>query len=107
MTVEDLLETFYEEGLRAFKKRRNNSSQARKLDRHESIPIGETTVSCWREFVMMKVAEYIQELLPDADVRVILDGNESYIDADLSDDETQKLAGTLNGFLQKVGCMRS
>ena len=102
MRTEDFLQELYDKGLKAYKKDRQKSARARKLDRHETITVDGTEVSCWRELVMLKVAQYMQETLPDADIRVVLSGNDSYINADLSDEEKVRLTGKLNSFLEKI-----
>ena len=65
--TERLIEEFMEAGLKAFKSERKRSSEARKLDRHETIelPPDGVKVSYWREFVAYKMAEWIQETVPD------------------------------------------
>ncbi len=107
MTTEELIETFMEAGTKAFKSERKKSSDARKLDRHETIellPDG-VKVSCWREFIAYKTAEWIQETIPTCTVEVELAGNDTTLSVELSDEEHEKLSSELDDFLKKWRCI--
>ena len=103
MTTEDIIERFIDEGLHAYKKNyRHKSLYARRLDRHEPIEIDGYEFSCWREYVVYKMAQYIKEIVPDSELEVDLDGNNSTIRLALSEEEQRKLNGSLFSFLKKV-----
>lgn len=107
MTTQDLIEQFIDAGMRAYKKnyKRKNCSQARRLDRHEPVMINgveDVTFHYWREVVVYKMAEYIQEILPDAEVNMILDGNNSTIELTITDEEQRTLNSKLYVFLHQM-----
>lgn len=103
MTTEDLIESFITEGIAAYKKNHRHSLHGRMLDRHEPVEISGVTFSCWRELAVYAMAEHIQDVLPDADVSVIMDGNNSTIELCVSKDEQRKLNSSLYVFLKKYG----
>ena len=75
----------------------------RRLIRHESAVVDGVEYQCLRELVAVKVAEEIQKILPDVEIRAILDGNDSTIIADLSDNDRERLNSKI--FLSKNGCL--
>lgn len=105
MTTEELIETFVDEGMRAFKKERRHSEQARRLDRHEPVVLGNTEVTCWHEFVLYKMSEWIKETLPNCHLEMDLDGNDSVIRLELSEAEQETLDKEMGKFLSSVGCL--
>lgn len=99
--TERLIEEFMEAGTKAFKSERKKSSEARKLDRHETIelPPDGVKVSYWREFVAYKMAEWIQETVPTCTVELELAGNDTTLTVELTDEERKLLSDKLDGFL--------
>ena len=105
MTTTDLIETFVDEAVRALKKNHRGQLEGRKLDRHEPVELDGYTYTTWREFAVHATAEHIQQVLPDADVAVTLDGNNSTIELSLSDEEQRTLNSSLFVFLKKWECI--
>lgn len=103
MTTVDLVDTFVDEAIWALKKNHRHQKEGRMLDRHEPVVIGGYTYTCWREFAVHATAEHIKDILPDADVQVILDGNSSTIELVIDDEEQRKLNSSLFVFLKKWG----
>ncbi len=105
MTTGDLIDTFINEAVWSLKKLHRNQREGRMLDRHEPVEIDGYVYTTWREFAVHATAEYIKEILPDADVQVILDGNNSTIELSIDDEEQQKLNSSLYVFLKKWSCV--
>ena len=105
MTTTDLIETFITEAVRALKKNHRHQKEGRMLDRHEPVVLDGYTYTTWREFAVHATAEHIQQVLPDADISVTLDGNNSVIDLSLNEEEQQKLNSSLFVFLKKWTCL--
>lgn len=105
MTTSDLVETFISEAVRALKKNHRHQLEGRKLDRHEPVVLDGYTYTTWREYATHATAEHIQQLLPDADISVTLDGNDSSIELSLNDEEQRTLNGSLFVFLKKWDCL--
>ena len=105
MTTQDLIETFIDEGTRAFKKNHRHSLHGRKLDRHEPCEIEGVTFTCWRELVVYALCKHIQAEMPCLDVTCNLDGNSSNIELSLSEEEQRELNGKLYAFLKKWRCL--
>ena len=105
MTTNDLIDTFINEAVWSLKKLHRNQKEGRMLDRHQPVEIDGYTYTCWKEFAVHATAEHIMEILPDADVKVILDGNNSTIELSMDDEEQQKLNSSLFVFLRKWGCL--
>lgn len=97
-----MIEEFISMGIKAYKKNSKGSIEARKLDRHESVIIQGQEFTCWREYTIFKMAEYICEIIPQSKVEVTLDGNDSTIQIELDDLEQQKLNREMFLFLQKI-----
>ena len=105
MSVEELVEKLMDVGMKAYKSNRKTSSDARKLDRHEPIdlPSDGVTVTCWKEFVAYKMADWVQEVVPEATVTVELKGNDTILSLEISDEEQLILEREFGDFLAKWG----
>lgn len=101
MTTEDLIEVYILEGIRSFKKLYRCTPEGHKLDRHESVIIQNQEFTCWREYTVFKMAEYIKQEIPDCDIEVLLDGNDTVITIDITETQQQKLNRLLYSFLKK------
>ena len=105
MTTTDLIETFITEAVRSLKKIHRHQKEGRMLDRHEPVVLDGYTYTTWRAYATHATAEHIQQVLPDADISVTLDGNNSTIELDIDDEEQRKLNGSLFSFLKKWDCL--
>lgn len=106
MTTEDLLAAFCEAGRHAFiTHTAQRSPEIRKLLRHEPCVIEGTEYNCLQELVVVKTAEYIRSILPDCGIEVELDGNQSRIEVELTDEEKRKLTTELYVFLKTNKCI--
>lgn len=106
MTTEDLIQAFFDAGRHAFiKTTSKKSSEVRKLLRHESVEIEGNEYTCLQELVVVKTAEHIRNLIPDCNIEVELDGNDSTLYVTLSDEEKRKLTTELYSFLSDNKCL--
>ena len=105
MTTVDLVNTFVDEAVFALKKNHRNQKEGRMLDRHQAVVLDGYTYTTWREFAVHATAEHIRDILPEADIQVVLDGNDSAIELALSDEEQRKLNRSLFVFLKKWDCL--
>lgn len=103
MTTVDMLEKISQIACKAYKKNSGKCKEAIKLDRHEEVEIDGITFHCWREYTIYKMGEFVQDKLPNADVKVVLDGNNSYLDLNCTDDEQRLLNVKMNDFLKTIG----
>lgn len=103
MTTEEIIEATIECAVKAYRKNSRGAKEAAKLDRHETVIINDIEFNYWREYGVYKTAEYIKERLPDCDITVNLDGNNSNIDLALSNEEERKLNGILYSLLKEFG----
>lgn len=104
MTTEDMIKQIYDYSYKHYKQSRN-CPEGLKLDRKEPVEIQGIEFSCWKEYVMFKVAEYLQDKLPYADVQLNLDGNDTTIDLVCSDDEQRKLNSNMFSLIKEVEAM--
>ena len=102
MTTENLVENFIELAIKSYKKNGKGSQKARKLERHETIIVDGNEISCWREFACYKMAEWIAEEIPEAKVILDLDGNDSVIRIEVSEEEQRELNSKMISFLKKI-----
>lgn len=103
MTTEELLEKLIDQGIRAYKKNNRSKLWGRKLDRHETVTIDGMDFSCWKELAVYYAGDCIMDNLPNANVEVTLDGNNSTLFVEIDDSEQEKLDHFLTEFFNKVG----
>lgn len=102
MTTEEIIGRFLNAGRHAFiTKTAKKSPEIRKLLRHESVVIEGTEYNCLQELVVVKTAEFIRGILPDCDIEVVLDGNDSTLNLILTADEKRKLTTEMYAFVNK------
>lgn len=101
MTTEDLVETLIYEGMQSYKRNSRGSINGLRLSRHEPVQYDGYTFTYWREYATYKAAEYIKEIIPDCNLEVILDANNSIIKLELSDEEQKKINCKLYNILEK------
>lgn len=106
MTTQDLIDSYIEAGRKVLTKRTAGRHEGvRRLIRHEAAIIDGIEYQCLRELVAVKVAEEMQRILPDAEIRAVLDGNDSAIEAELTDDERERLNSRMYLFLSRNNCL--
>lgn len=101
MTTSEMIQIIYDNSYVVYKKTARKTEDGSKLDRKEPVTIDGILFSCWREYVMYKVAQYLQEKLPYADVKVELNGNDTNIDLTCSEEEQQKLNASMYGLIKE------
>ena len=101
MTTEDMIEVFIEKGTCAYKKLNKNTKEGMKLYRHEKVEIEGQLFNCFREYATYKMGEFLKENLPEAYVEVTLDGNDSIILLEVSDEEQQKVNTKMYSYLKE------
>ena len=102
MTTEDMIEDFIQHGMKAYKKNSKGSAIARNLDRHEPVMLDSYEFSYWREWTVYKMCEYLKIIMPDIHVECVLDGNDSAIGIELTDEQQRILNGKLYSFLSGI-----
>ena len=106
MTTQDLIDSYIEAGRKVLTKRTAGRHEGvRRLIRHEAAVVDGVEYQCLRELVVVKVAEEMQRILPDAEIRAVLDGNDSAIEAELTDDERERLNSRMYLFLSRNKCL--
>lgn len=102
MTTEEIIGRFLDAGRHAFiTKTAKKSPEIRKLLRHESVAIEGTEYNYLQELVVVKTAEFIRGILPDCDIEVVLNGNDSTLNLILTADEKRKLTTEMYAFVDK------
>ena len=105
MTTEEIIGRYIDEGYNALRKHTaRRSSDIRKLIRHEPVAMNGVEYSCLKEFAVYLVAEEIRKILPDCDIEVTLDGNDSTMRVELTEEEKRRLTCEFYAFLSKY-CM--
>ena len=89
--TELLLEALLETGVKTFKKKHRNEVWGRKIDRHEVVTIDGVDFRFWRELAVYSAGDCIRECIPEANVEVFLDGNDSVLSIEVDDMEEKKL----------------
>lgn len=106
MTTEELIQAFLDAGRKAFTRHTaKRSPEIRKLLRHEDVTIDGNEYHCLQELVVVKTAEHIRNILPDCDIEVELNGNDSTLELELTPEEKRKLTSELYVFLKDNRCI--
>ena len=101
MCTEELIEQIIDAAYPIYKRNSRGCVEALKLDRKEPVDIEGTTFSCWREYVCYKVAEYLKDKCPEAEVTLELDGNNTQIMLSVSNEQQQSLNQKMYKFLKE------
>lgn len=102
MCTEDMVETVIEAGVKAYKKNYKNCPEGIKLFRKEPVVLFGIEFNCWREYAVYKMGQYLQELCPTLNIDVELDGNNSTLKLEMSDEEQKKVNVLLWQFIKKA-----
>lgn len=103
MTTDEMIEKIIDGGVKAYKKNSKGCKEWDMLNRHETVVIDGVEFNYWREYGVYKTAEYLKEKLPDCNIEVTLDGNNSTLNITMSDKEQQKINVILYQFLKERG----
>lgn len=101
MGTEELIEQIIDAAYLVYKRNSRGCVEALKLDRKEPVNIEGTVFSCWREYVCYKVAEYLKDKCPEAEVTLELDGNNTQIMLSVSNEQQQSLNQKMYKFLKE------
>lgn len=101
MTTEDLIEQFIQAGVKAYKIILKGTEKYDRLNRHLPVDIDGQEVNYWREYGVYTMSIYLHNLLPDSHLECTLDGNDSSISIELTDEQQRFLNGKLYEFLKK------
>lgn len=101
MTTEEMVELFLDKGAWAYKVLNKNTPEGSKLYRHIPVEIEGHTFTCFREYSAFKMGNFLKENLPEAEVVVTLDGNDSTIEITVSDEEQRLINERMYNFLKQ------
>lgn len=101
MTTEEMIEIFLDKGAWAYKVLNKNTVEGRKLYTHQPVEIEGHIFTCYREYTAYKMGEFLNESLPEAEVIVTLDGNNSTIEIVISDEEQQAINSKMYRLLKE------
>ncbi len=88
--LQNLVENFIQFGIKAYKIQWRNTSDGRKLDRHEYVQIDdEISVHTWRELAVFQMAKFLKEE-GLCNTEVTLNGNDSDITLQFENDSELK-----------------
>ena len=102
MTTEQMIEQIIDKAVVCYKRNSKGSVEASMLEQHRDVVIDGITFNYWREYVVYKVCQYIKDKCPDSVVHCNLDGNNSNIEVELTDQQQKILNVKMNKFLSTV-----
>ena len=102
MTTEDMINRFIDEGVKAYKRNWEGSEEKSRVNMHLPITFCGQEFRYWKEIAVYKVGEQINSFCPTAKVDVYIDGNDSRIEVELSDDDQRILNGRMADFFRKL-----
>lgn len=95
MTTEDMIEQIIDLSYRKYKKISKGCKEYDLLNRKIPVVINGIEFTGWREYVCYKVCEFIKSKIPEAELELELNGNDSIIALEMDDEEKQKLNNKL------------
>lgn len=95
MTTEDMIEQIIDLSYRKYKKISKGCKEYDLLNRKIPVVIDSIEFTGWREYVCYKVCEFIKSKIPEAELELELNGNDSIIALEMNDEEKQKLNNKL------------
>lgn len=95
MTTEDMIEKITDLSYRKYKKISKGCKEYDLLNRKIPVVIDGIEFTGWREYVCYKVCEFIKSKIPEAELELELNGNDSIIALEMNDEEKQKLNNKL------------
>ena len=95
MTTEDMIERIIDLSYRKYKKISKGCKEYDLLNRKIPVVIDGIEFTGWREYVCYKVCEFIKNKIPEAELELELNGNDSIIALEMNDEEKQKLNNKL------------
>ena len=95
MTTEDMIEQLIDLSYHKYKKISKGCKEYDLLNRKIPVVIDGIEFTGWREYVCYKVCEFIKSKIPEAELELELDGNDSIIALEMNDEEKQKLNNKL------------
>lgn len=102
MTTDEMIEDIIQQSMSAYKKNSKGCTEFNKLNRHESVFIEGIEFNFWREYAVYRVAQYIKDKIPNCNLSVELQGNDSYIQVELDDAEQKILNQKMYNFLKSI-----
>lgn len=100
MTCTEMIEEVVELATKRYKRNSKGSKEGSYLDQHREVIIDGVSFHYWREYGVYKVCEYLKEKVPEADVECTLNGNDSYINITLTDEDEKRLNPKLNKLIK-------
>lgn len=97
-----MIEEVIEAGVKAYRRNYKNVPEGIRLSRHEPVMLQGIEFTCWREYAVYKMGEYLIELCPEVKVEVELDGNNSIIKMEVTDEQQQEVNRKLYTFLKEA-----
>lgn len=91
-----LLDDFIVLGVRAYKRLLRSRLIGRQLDRKEPVEIDGHIITGWSEYTVYRLAQWVQDAVPNADVQVSLDGINSALEVSATTAELKVLRSALN-----------
>lgn len=101
MTTEKMIEIFLDKGAWAYKLLNKNTPEGRRLYTHQPVEIEGHVFTCYREYSAFKMGNFLKENLPEAEVVVTLDSNNSTIEITVSDEEQRKINQKMYSLLKQ------
>lgn len=91
-----LLDDFIVLGVRAYKRLLRSELLGRRLDRKEPVEVDGHIITGWSEYTVYRLAQWVQDVIPAADVQVSLDGIDSALEVSATTAELKVLRSALN-----------
>lgn len=101
MNTSELIEKFIQAGIKSYKIILRGTEKYDRINRHQTVEVEGQEICYWREYAVYTMALYLKELLPNVELECTLDGNDSSIQIELTDEEQRFLNGKLYSFLKK------
>ena len=99
--MEKLIERLVDLSYRKYRKLGNNCNEGMKLTRKIPVEIDGIVFTGWKEYVCYKVSQYIREKIPDAEIELMLDGNDTVIALSVNENEESILYSKIKCLIEE------
>lgn len=101
LQMEELIERLVELSYRKYRKLGSSCNEGVKLTRKIPVEIDGTVFTGWKEYVCYKVSQYIKDKIPEAEIELILDGNDTVISLSVNENEESILHSKIKRLIEE------
>jgi hypothetical protein len=99
--MEKLIELLIEKSYHKYRKLGSSCYEGSMLTRKIPVEIDGIVFTGWYEYVCYKVCEYIKDKIPEAEIELVLDGNDSSVSLAVNEKEESILSAKIINLIEE------